>query len=67
MRRGEGGNASVLSVTFELDGQEFIWLNGGPIYQFTPAVSWSGATTRIRLIIVGTGARQAAHRNDADD
>ena len=28
-----------MSVTFELDGQEFIALNGGPQFQFTPAIS----------------------------
>jgi predicted 3-demethylubiquinone-9 3-methyltransferase (glyoxalase superfamily) len=28
-----------MSVTFTLDGQEFIELNGGPHYQFTPAIS----------------------------
>jgi predicted 3-demethylubiquinone-9 3-methyltransferase (glyoxalase superfamily) len=26
-------------VTFQLDGQEFIALNGGPVYQFSPAIS----------------------------
>jgi predicted 3-demethylubiquinone-9 3-methyltransferase (glyoxalase superfamily) len=31
---------SVLSVTFELDGQRFIALNGGPIFKFTEAVSF---------------------------
>ena len=30
---------SVLSVNFELDGREFMALNGGPQYQFTPAMS----------------------------
>jgi predicted 3-demethylubiquinone-9 3-methyltransferase (glyoxalase superfamily) len=30
---------SVLTVVFELDGQEFIALNGGPIFKFTEAVS----------------------------
>ena len=31
---------TVLTVTFELDGQEFIALNGGPEFQFTQAVSF---------------------------
>ncbi len=35
---GEPG--SVMSVTFELDGQPFMALNGGPHYQFTPAISF---------------------------
>ena len=36
---GEPG--SVMTVEFELDGLPFIALNGGPEYQFTPAVSFS--------------------------
>ena len=31
---------TVLTVTFELDGQEFMGLNGGPAFQFTDAVSF---------------------------
>lgn len=31
---------SVLTVNFEIEGQEFIALNGGPVFQFTPAVSF---------------------------
>lgn len=34
-----GGDGSVLVVTFTLDGQQFIGLNGGPEFTFTPAVS----------------------------
>jgi predicted 3-demethylubiquinone-9 3-methyltransferase (glyoxalase superfamily) len=30
----------LLSVSFELEGQEFIALNGGPSFGFTPAVSF---------------------------
>ena len=37
---GHGPKGSVLTVTFELDGQEFVALNGGPHYSFTPAVSF---------------------------
>ncbi|MBF6647728.1 VOC family protein [Methylobacter sp. BlB1] len=36
---GPGPAGSVMSVTFQLDGQEFIALNGGPQFTFTPAVS----------------------------
>ncbi len=36
MRFGDG---RVLSVTFRLAGQEFVALNGGPHYRFTPALS----------------------------
>lgn len=31
---------SVLTVAFELDGQTFTALNGGPAFMFTPAVSF---------------------------
>jgi predicted 3-demethylubiquinone-9 3-methyltransferase (glyoxalase superfamily) len=30
---------TVLSITFELDGQEFIAINGGPMFKFTEAIS----------------------------
>jgi predicted 3-demethylubiquinone-9 3-methyltransferase (glyoxalase superfamily) len=31
---------SVMTVQFELDGQEFIALNGGPLFKFTEAISF---------------------------
>jgi predicted 3-demethylubiquinone-9 3-methyltransferase (glyoxalase superfamily) len=31
---------SVLTVTFELEGQEFMALNGGPVFQFSQAISF---------------------------
>ncbi len=31
---------TVLTVTFQLNGQEFIGLNGGPMFKFTEAVSF---------------------------
>ena len=36
---GPGPKGSVMSVAFELDGQEFYALNGGPVFKFTPAIS----------------------------
>ena len=33
------GSNGVMSVTFEIDGQHFIALNGGPAHTFTPAIS----------------------------
>lgn len=45
-RYGEAGaevsgrpKGSVMTVTFEIEGQEFMALNGGPIFTFTEAVS----------------------------
>lgn len=35
--RGEAG--SVLTVTFEIGGQKFVGLNGGPVFSFSEAVS----------------------------
>ena len=29
-----------MSATFELDGQEFYALNGGPMFKFSPAISF---------------------------
>ena len=37
-RQGKDGPA--FSVTFNLDGQDFFALNGGPMFQFTPAISF---------------------------
>ena len=31
---------SVMTVTFQLNGQEFIALNGGPVFKFTEAISF---------------------------
>ncbi len=31
---------SVMTVPFELDGQEFVALNGGPVFTFTEAISF---------------------------
>jgi predicted 3-demethylubiquinone-9 3-methyltransferase (glyoxalase superfamily) len=42
-RYGDGGPApkgTVMSATFQLEGQEFFALNGGPMYSFTPAISF---------------------------
>jgi len=46
-RYGEAGakasgmpKGTVLTITFQLDGEEFMALNGGPAFQFTPAVSF---------------------------
>src|SRR5215472_3691521 len=41
-RYSEGGPrpaGSVMSVTFNIGGQELIALNGGPHFSFTPAIS----------------------------
>ncbi|HEY7715504.1 MAG TPA: VOC family protein [Candidatus Binatia bacterium] len=43
MRYGEAGpgpKGSVMSVTFQLHGQDFIALNGGPMFTFSAAISF---------------------------
>jgi predicted 3-demethylubiquinone-9 3-methyltransferase (glyoxalase superfamily) len=37
---GPGVNGTVMSAVFELQGQEFIVLNGGPQFTFSPAISF---------------------------
>jgi len=46
-RYGEAGaevsgrpKGTVMTVAFQLDGQEFVALNGGPIFTFSPAISF---------------------------
>jgi predicted 3-demethylubiquinone-9 3-methyltransferase (glyoxalase superfamily) len=36
---GPGPKGTVMSATFQLEGQQFYALNGGPQYKFTPAIS----------------------------
>jgi predicted 3-demethylubiquinone-9 3-methyltransferase (glyoxalase superfamily) len=38
---GPGPKGTVMTATFELDGQAFIALNGGPQFKFTEAISFS--------------------------
>jgi predicted 3-demethylubiquinone-9 3-methyltransferase (glyoxalase superfamily) len=37
---GPGEKGSVMTASFELEGQKFVGLNGGPHYKFTPAISF---------------------------
>ncbi|MBZ5679470.1 MAG: VOC family protein [Acidobacteriia bacterium] len=42
-RYGEGGpgaKGTVMSATFQLEGQDFFALNGGPQFTFSPAISF---------------------------
>ena len=36
---GPGPKGTVMTATFQLEGQEFMALNGGPIFKFTEAIS----------------------------
>ena len=37
---GHGPKGKVMTATFQLNGQEFIALNGGPQFAFSPAISF---------------------------
>lgn len=37
---GPGPKGTVMTVNFQLEGQDFMALNGGPVYTFTPAISF---------------------------
>jgi predicted 3-demethylubiquinone-9 3-methyltransferase (glyoxalase superfamily) len=37
---GPGPKGAVMSGTFQLEGQEFMALNGGPVFTFSPAISF---------------------------
>lgn len=37
---GPGPKGSVMTVSFFIEGQEFVALNGGPMFQFSPAISF---------------------------
>lgn len=36
---GPGPKGSVMTVKFRLQGQDFVALNGGPVFKFNPAIS----------------------------
>lgn len=36
---GPGPKGSIITGTFQLEGQQFMALNGGPMFQFSPAIS----------------------------
>jgi len=38
--QGPGPKGSVMSATFQLEGMEFHALNGGPMFTFSPAISF---------------------------
>lgn len=38
-KQGPGPEGTVMTGTFQLEGQEFMALNGGPHFSFTPAIS----------------------------
>ncbi|MBA2611062.1 MAG: VOC family protein [Bacteroidetes bacterium] len=39
-RIGDGAGGKILTATFQLENQEFMALDGGPMFKFTPAISF---------------------------
>ena len=51
----------VMTAEFELNGQKFLALNGGPEFTFTEAISFQiPAPTRMRSITTGIGSPRTA-------
>lgn len=49
-KTGPMPEGTVMTILFELEGQEFVALNGGPEYKFTPAISlWANCDTQEEL------------------
>jgi predicted 3-demethylubiquinone-9 3-methyltransferase (glyoxalase superfamily) len=47
---GPGKKGTVMTVTFELEGQQFVALNGGPLFPFTEAISlWVNCETQAEV------------------
>ena len=38
---GPGPKGALMTAVFQIDGQEFMALNGGPTFRFSPAISFS--------------------------
>jgi predicted 3-demethylubiquinone-9 3-methyltransferase (glyoxalase superfamily) len=68
-RYGSAGprtEGTVMTVEFELNGQSFVALNGGPDFTFSEAVSFQVACkTRTRSTTTGARSRRAARKDRA--
>jgi predicted 3-demethylubiquinone-9 3-methyltransferase (glyoxalase superfamily) len=56
---------SVMVVVFDLEGQRFVGLNGGPHFKFTEARSRSTARASKRWTTIGASSPRAAKRFSA--
>lgn len=63
---GPGPAGTVMTVEFELNGQEFVGLNGGPQFKFTEAVSFTvRCATQEEMTTTGTSSPKAAKNHAA--
>ncbi len=59
---GPGPNGGVMTVAFELDGQSFTGLNGGPMFKFNEAISMIvNCETQTEVDHTGKSFRRRAH------
>jgi predicted 3-demethylubiquinone-9 3-methyltransferase (glyoxalase superfamily) len=65
-RYSEGGPlpaGTYMTGTFQIEGQEFVALNGGPVFKFTEAISFVvTAKPRRKSIPIGKSSRRMAGR-----
>src|SRR5579862_6853945 len=62
-----GPKGGILTVSFELDGQSFTAMNGGPGYPFTQAVSFVvRCDTQQKSMITGESFPPVARKSSAD-
>jgi predicted 3-demethylubiquinone-9 3-methyltransferase (glyoxalase superfamily) len=55
-----------MTIAFQLDGQEFMALNGGPHFKFTPAISLMvNCETQAEIDQYWASSRKRAGRNSA--
>ena len=55
-----------MTVSFELDGQEFMALNGGPHFTFSPAISFmANCKTQEKWMSCGKSSQKAELRSNA--
>ena len=63
---GPGPQGTVMSGSFQLEGQEFMALNGGPQFTFTPAISFFvNCETQAKSMIYGRSSPRAEKQNSA--
>jgi predicted 3-demethylubiquinone-9 3-methyltransferase (glyoxalase superfamily) len=63
---GPGPKGTVMSAAFQLEGQDFLALNGGPLFAFTPAISlFVNCESSKKSTSCGRSFLQAGKKKDA--
>ena len=56
---------TVLTVTFQINGQSFVALNGGPVFKFNESVSFQVFCQNQEEIIIGISCQRMARKGSA--